>query len=467
MKAMILFTSVAVAAGTASLLRIGPPPASVPQGEDFRRECPMNWDGWWEQYRGDSILSLLQKKPPVPQSSFWSNVNIPEFHDCQKFVNVDDLNSRVYTPGFFAIFADTGLSSIEERFDTLETCRSGCEATQGSQGQQRVTSVLTNALPVAWIYANGGGYPRLGIGVGANCLLLYQEAGRWQAWMVSMEANLTVDCLSQMIPTTMSEGVTPLTVRISPEAGFRADDYPAVARWDWDFESKQPYIGIRCGAHWCEIGAPRGFTPSQAHPSFVEVSTDPVSRRTVEIKGWYDEQYLATRRRGMLEPTAIVGTIFPDPKLGPEFDTDATRDFRRFIRVARVALREDPGVRRRAELMREDAEEYHEKFNFDLTPGRELNEIFVCRGSSDACGIPRDLVPADSPHDYGPKCQSVPDPWWARIDNISGSSVYYCILRHDAAPHDPPGTVRWRWLLHDEGEWVRCLTGCCEVHGPH
>lgn len=458
MKKVTLLVCAAVMTGTASMR---PPPDPV-QDENFRRECPMDWDQWWEQSKQDSVLTRLQKKPPVPPSSIWPNVNIPEFHDCQKFVEVDDVNGRGYTKAFFAILADTGLASLEERFDTLETCRSDCEPAADSS-RQRVTSILTDALPAAWIYADGGGYPRLGIGVGANCLLLSKEAGRWQAWMISMEQRLDVDCLSPQILSAATGGITRLPVQVSTESGFGADDYPPVARWDWDFDSKQPYIGMRCGPNWCEIGNPRGFTPSQAHSSLVEVPTDPKSRRTVEIKGWYDEQYLATRRRGMLEPTAIVGTIFPDTMLGPEHD--ATRSFSRFTRVARVALREDLSVRREADLMAGDAQAYADKFNFDLTPGRTLNEIFVCRGSWEACGIPRDSVPEDSPHDYGPKCRDSTDAWWARIDNTSRESRFYCIKRHTAGL-DPPGTVRWRWLLHDEGEWVRCIRGCCEVHGP-
>ena len=30
-------------------------------------------------------------------------------------------------------------------------------------------------------------------------------------------------------------------------------------------------------------------------------------------------------------------------------------------------------------------------------------------------------------------------------------------------PHSHSGTVRWRWLETDEGEWISCRAGCCPV----
>jgi hypothetical protein len=227
---------------------------------------------------------------------------------------------------------------------------------------------------------------------------------------------------------------------------------------------KKQYMGIRCGPDWCEVGNSQAFVPSESHMSLAESFSDLSSRRTVEVKGWYDEQYLATAGDGELQPSAIVGTIFPDLML--ESYDDEAADFRTFTPVARVALRVDPSVLRDEALTRGDVQLYKDKFNFDLTPDESLNRISVCRGSAESCGIPDGEVPPDSERPEGPKCTDVDDPWWATIEGLTGAPKFYCIKRHTAGL-DPPGTVRWRWLASDEGEWIRCIKGCCEVHGPH
>ena len=62
------------------------------------------------------------------------------------------------------------------------------------------------------------------------------------------------------------------------------------------------------------------------------------------------------------------------------------------------------------------------------------------------------------------KCDNSADPWWARVESPAGTT-YRCVVRRkpmDPAAELPPGMVRWRWKLKDEGMWVRCPGGCCE-----
>ena len=63
-------------------------------------------------------------------------------------------------------------------------------------------------------------------------------------------------------------------------------------------------------------------------------------RRTRIIKGWYDEQLLATVSSGKVEPTTVRGTITPDPRLG---EWTSNTDFKTWKHVASVAVDGAPG----------------------------------------------------------------------------------------------------------------------------
>src|SRR6185437_1407485 len=108
---------------------------------------------------------------------------------------------------------------------------------------------------------------------------------------------------------------TLLPVRIQyPTDEFKQDEdpVPLVARWQWDAQENQYYIGIKCGRAWCEVGA-KGPVPAPSYTSAAGASHDESIVRT--FKGWYDEQPLAAagNRGAML---TITGTVFPAP--GPE-----------------------------------------------------------------------------------------------------------------------------------------------------
>src|SRR5206468_1154732 len=96
-----------------------------------------------------------------------------------------------------------------------------------------------------------------------------------------------------------------------------------VARWDWDAVHRQQYIGIKCGAAWCEIGD-SGFVPSPgvtSPPTFdpvpgVTVSPEAI-KRTWRVKGWYDEQLVPVETEtGSSQPSNVMATFIPSPALG-------------------------------------------------------------------------------------------------------------------------------------------------------
>lgn len=421
----------------------------VPALQDIP-ECPHDW-----------VKS--RKVEGIPQQvRSWPTLAVPEFNDCQRFILVRG-GARRYTNGLFAIFAHPQLDSLEERLETVASCPLGCPEAQRA-------SVLTSAEPAAFIYADRS-YPELSIAAGSNCLFLYRNGSRWRARMVPIFSNDSNTCTVGVDP---SDGVGyELLVRDATAPGLMLkDDYPPVARWDWDFNAKEHYIGIKCGAAWCEVGNLDGFEQSKAHPEAAEFPLNRFSRRSVEIKGWYDEQYLAVYEMNELVPSNILGTFFPDKDLGSDdIDQDGVDDeddFRTWNRVARVAI-EAPASP--TELDLRALQVYDDKFGFVRTElGEQLNEIWLCDASLTEGGCPE--VPAVVPA----ACLNAPGQvdgrrWWARIRSANDPPdvfrKYVCIIGRRAEDQTLyiPGTVRWRWALQDEGGWIRCEQGCCEMPG--
>src|SRR5690606_11226794 len=221
------------------------------------------------------------------------------------------------------------------------------------------------------------------------------------------------------------------------------ENLPPVARCDWDPNGLHNYIGIKCGAHWCEVGnrnesrrhradtmPPPRPIPNKPTPS------DEKRARVVEIKGWYDEQRLAVpNQAGGLVVRSLEGTLIPHAAL---HDLTATSDFTGWTPVATATLNAASA-------------DYKHKLNLDAG----VNFIEFCAGPMSEC-IPRGTTPS--------VCTSPSDgDWWARIISASGDTTYNCVVRRQHPGAAPPATARWRWLEDDETMWIRCPGGCCTL----
>jgi len=354
---------------------------------------------------------------------------IPEFHDCQRFILVRGTDT-VYD-SLYAIFAAFHLESLPNHLDT-------------SSSQAPI------AVPAATVYSYGGVYASLGIRPGFNCLYLWDS----KSWKAKMVPNPTGNCTPPVNPLAV-EG-TELEVRVVSNPQYGPPDYPPVARWDWDARRSKQYIGIMCGAAWCEIGD-RGFVPSQVFAKLLPVDPTLVNQpsgleinRVSKIKGWYDAQLLAVRgSNGRLRPSGVWATFVPHPALDRMDDVANFDNF--WVHVGTVVLSGDLPT-------------YKSKLNFAFDPTQPQSaKIYFCHGNrvlpgqSGGCEMNAASLPTCSPQ---------PDPWWAKIVSRAGT-VYKCITRrtHPGAGAHIPGTVRWRWVLDDEGTWGRCTGGCCTI--PH
>lgn len=419
----------------------GPPKTTLSD----RPECGHDWP--------DSI-KVVQVKDII---------NIPEFHDCQRFVVKAGATYKYDST--FAIFVSQTISSLGTRLATpktlaqlvaipaVRTRSSGTSTTVPQQPGPTVLNTGTNASAdsagnataamVAVVYADGP-YSVLGIATGLNCLYVWRYLKStsssdelWFARMVQMGTTAT-SCPDVTVATMRAMGPgKDLNVSRVKVAGFtNAADYPPVTRWDWDSAHDKQYIGVACDVAWCEIYDGQ-LTSS---PPLPVSSSDPVEvRRVRSIKGWYDQQFLATfDASGKPVPSRIMGTIVPDPNLG-NLNDDSIFEQHGWVHVADISL-DAPDAEKAA------VQKYTNKFNFVKTPITD----------------PITLELKHKP--------SAPM-WEARIKRpgLAGwlTLKYKNVMRRavGASPgtYPVPGVARWRWMKTDEGSWVRCTYGCCEM----
>lgn len=381
--------------------------------------------------------------------------NVPEFHDCQRFIVKKGLFNNVMRFGaLYAIWVREKLDSavfpvpiavgpgniVNCPNQTLVRDTSGLCVPLDSASSSVLASVTVTAtaVPVALIYSYGGRYHPLAIESGFNCLYLYHASGDTMAWKAKMvPVVLEKDCFANVDPNAVTG--SELFVRRSAPEGYSGIDYPPVGRWDQDPITGRYYASLRCSAAWCEIG-PRAFVSSAG---YTPAPGSAQHTRVVAIKGWYDEQHLAFPSGSDLMPSDVMGTAFPDPmidKLTLE-DFDATQ----WIPVAYTVLSAGPTP-------------YKEKLNY--TEGSypsAMNTVQFCHGTKERC-IPEPIRSQLSCNvaDQGE--------WWAMITAATQTEPAYRCVTYRAHPGiTMPGTVRWRWLASDETNWVKCPNGCCQV----
>lgn len=464
------------------------------------------------------------------------NTNIPEFNDCQKFIVPDSLGRPSFGPlvaVFAASSLDTivkaltwpviwassnpgaatvnsdGLITVVGPGTTTITAMSSAGnllasavATVGNTpappgepgtidlppgadtpislglGESVFVTVFTgpptpSTLAVGEIYNYGDAYTPLGIPSNFSCVYVYFDRNSaLRAKVVPTPALGTAwdACNSAANPNDPATQGKELTVIRS--AGGPSSDYPAVARWDRDTVNNQESIGIKCGAGWCEIGAPgpdKAFTPSAV--ADIAGAQPAGFKRITGIKGWYDEQLLAMPIgvSSSVQPTTIKGTIYPVPKLHDltmsNFSTGVVSN-NPWVPVAFISIQ--PGGPTDTDAL----SYYKRKLGLERTeagwPLTRMNQVWQCYGTRAHCGVPS---PLPGHYACGPDHMYIWIPvarWWSKIVAPSGAITYRCVTRRFESvtpPVDIPGTARWRWVIDDETTWNDCVLGCCEEDG--
>lgn len=312
-----------------------------------------------------------------------SNSTITGYHDCQPLTKVSGSGGAASDWSYGPI---TKLWAVQGL---------------GGYGEDDFVSATAPGLPVAVITTEPSqeGYPELGIHREEHCLYLNRSEGTWGATV----AACAVD------GETPDGPHEPLHVTEAPSVGNSPEDYPPVVRWGWDHTNNLPYMGVRCGSGWCDIG-PEGFEPSE-------------EACNGRAKGFCDEQILAVERRGILVPAPGMRAVL-QPVPGIEERTE--REFEDWIEVATVRI---TGSGHPA---------YVDKFNYH--PGQ--NTVYIRHtGTNPETG------------------------WQAMIISPSAQDTAYrhvVLDQHDGAVR-LPGAARWAWSETDEASWVPCPSGCCFV----
>lgn len=268
----------------------------------------------------------------------------------------------------------------------------------GTYTEEDFESAPPPGLPVAVITMEESqqGYTELGIEEDEQCLYLRNGGTEWSASVAQCDIDGGAPVDSSV----------PLRVFRDQSTGVNPEEYPPVVKWGWDHVRMLPYIGVRCGAGWCDIG-PGEFRPSPHGCGG-------------RAKGYCDEQILAIERGGVLVPApGMLAVLQPVPGVH-QLEVD---DFQSWIEVATVRI---PGA---------GDSTYIRKFNYH----RGVNRVhFRHVGEDPAVG------------------------WEAMIVSPSAQdTAYRQVVLNPHAGANLPGTARWAWTSGDESSWVPCPTGCC------
>lgn len=497
-----------------------------------RPECPQVWDSIPLFMNPDPVVAVRPGSATtfvVPATGLavpGPITDIPEFHDCQRFIEAD---GKFFGP-LHAIFASSVLDSVVSALkweEVLWTSSSPPTATVNgltglvtaiTPGTATITGTSTSnashvitvalnisgsnmsdtmppvvisgntlaalqmnpgrsvrlsaavaartdsTLAVGQIYTYGNGYPKLGIGPNFSCLYLYFDVNYSLTAKVIPFAD-TEHSEKACLGVANPQAVVGTILQVVRTVGWQANDYPAVARWDYDTVNSQYHIGIKCGNGWCDVGSAGvtgAFTPSRTYYTGPNALNE--EKRVVEIKGWHDRQNLAIDdASGVATPSGIVATVIPNPGFNRNSIGDEYRD--RWVLGGYVGMdvfHARPGA----------VDKYKTKFNFDPVPVKlplsTMNKLWYCFGTRSACKV-RKPPPGKGCNDTWVGMQI--KVWWVRIEAATDKrEMYRCVTRR----HHPglqstrfiEPTARWRWIAQDETVWEWCASAaCCEI-GP-
>jgi len=432
-------------------------------------ECPEygEWTTWFDSLRKSSDPGAITHTGLLLLPG--RTTNVPEFHDCQRFIIESDGNRAYHS--LTAIFARDSLGEVTAQFDSVPDGK-GVRTKADSERVRR----YGRPIAIGEIMSLDESYPQLGLKRGFSCLYLYGKIGTESGLEAQMVPAGGDDkrCGGPLQGSGIFNLPSGMTLQVRRN-GYPKRAIPPVARWDWDTTNHQQFIGIACGSAWCQIGSP-GFSAPAAYSL---TATSPTTN-ILAVKGWYDEQRLSLPTGAITPPVSgVIGTLIPEPDLGKYQGTPEASAFTgNWVKVAKVA-------------MSDASAEYKNSLNMErVAVARTHNQVSLCYGDKRTClrdGLVSSKTCKDPPPTHATDPRGVTpqgggraeladdDPrrvrWWAKIESASEPRVkFYCVVRrgHEDIPNlHVPGVVRWRWAIDDETMWVRCLEGCCEVEAGH
>jgi hypothetical protein len=379
-----------------------------------RPECP---------HDPRELIDKHAEPPGQPWPGPGDIIDIPEFHDCQRFIQGDPRTGTAKYLDLYAIYASHDLAEFQQ------------------------SNTFARLAATIYSYAKDSIYRPLHIEPGYNCLYLKGSQTGWTAFVVPHRNS---QCALRLGTDPQNKHDLSVVAPALDAKKYKADDIPPVARWDWDLQANEQYIGIRCGELWCNIGRKEGFTLTPALIPPPEANT-PLKSRVYEIKGWYDQQFLAEPGPNGPKPTGIMGTVVPSPFLD---SYPGTGTWDAYHVVAHV-------------YVTGDYPKLHLKTISTNAPLALANKIIIKRSAmARAYDRLSRLVSAfnDDPRTWDGKLER------SHVVLQDGDRVPAKVIRrgpwayfNNRARIEVPGTARWRWSDEDEKVWTECEQFCCET----
>lgn len=482
MKRLELAWCGALAFVAAALAACATPPPP-PDRTAFSPKCPEHLENW---LAADTAEGKEIVQPIGTITASGSLADMPEVHDCQRLIFAQGDGQRTYGP-LGVLFASRSLGGLFDR-------------AVGGEAQYPVPAAAT-------INTWEGSYPPLHLPSGWSCLYIVRRPRQFEAHpearlvrptdttsrvrvmaeLLGTVARTEVDTamirsellsmwaggdqpepayvfVAHVVPVdatadgavacpvsdserlaaypALAVGATPLSTLVSG-SGMAALDGFSAARWDADFGNggQSQHISLRCGDSWCDVMPTDAAGPV---PDLKPAGMPPGAR--ADLKGWYDQQYLALPspdQPGKLQPGPTLATYVPVQDLG----NLAPGDFGEWKVVGYIHL-SDASAPYKAKLNLDEG--WNTVFLRQGEPREGEVPFKVCRGAAKGS---RD----DEKHKT--------DPWVAKIETAGGQVSYFCSYRHVHATAGAvlSGIVRWRWMEDDETTWQRCPTGCCPI----
>jgi hypothetical protein len=251
-------------------------------------------------------------------------------------------------------------------------------------------------------------YRKLQLDTGANCIYLRRRATNW-------DAKIAVPS-EKGCPRSAGDRAPSLPVLAGHERAI--DSVPNAARII-EGRNHEPFIGVRCGAEWCVIGARSRIELTEAaHAHAFGLPHAPPATTRARLDAWFDDQTLA-----VADPATKVlragfrASIVPDTGLLHRASAQYTSGF---VPVSAIYAADVP------------PEKYAKRFGY--TKGWNL--VFMHREGS---------------------------LWTALILDGNDKMHLRMITNYPHTIGDAPGSARWDWWDSDEWVWAPCDAGCCLV----
>ena len=446
-------------------------------------DCPHYWtSGGGGPIPGDSIPLI------------GSITNVPEYHDCQRFVgrNMRYLDiAAVWVREDIRGFYERTMSLSPPNRPGAASALVGGQPANFNVGDSSGAALATTRVGVVGIIWSDGPYKDLGLIPGWSCLVMNWKMSGTAIDPTSYGGRTVhvakADLCSKLTVVDMAKGYPLAVTALAPRTG---DVSPPVARWDWDDSLKVQYVSMWCPTGWCEFHNKHYKSSPVWDATIAPYSAS--AGMFVRQKGYYDEQILADPLAGggRLDGTLVRGTIFPEPGLETRSVTSYTGHW---LPVARVSMsKASPG--------------YLSKYLYKPHPGApdgrdnlvslcfkaggpllreslrpaESAELMKVKAGTPSVGARPIATPVEAarsvvarltcsgtaPQRACPKDDKNVGYWYMKVTNPDNAERLYCVhYRKAPSGVTVPGIVRWRWTWKDEIIWIGCPQGCCEGDG--